>query len=140
MYLIISSNGVCLHYTLIWNEIESLIAILWPFVAILWPFVAIFLPSHCGFLEYWNSQKILRSIWKHFSCRLDEGIVKMWKKNFKKSRWLLEIIHIIHFEMHKKSDNLKYNTVACWLAGSLGWTTQRPSVWLCLMFQVLFFL
>ena len=36
--------------------------------------------SHCEFLEYWNTQKSVWRIWKHFSCLLDEGIPKIWKK------------------------------------------------------------
>ena len=35
---------------------------------------------HCGFLEHWNSQKSVSNIWPHFSCLLDEGIPKIWKK------------------------------------------------------------
>ena len=36
--------------------------------------------SHRGFLEHWNSQKSVSNIWPQFSCRLDEGILKLWKK------------------------------------------------------------
>ena len=32
------------------------------------------------FLEYWNTQKSVWRIWQHFSCLLDEGIPKLWKK------------------------------------------------------------
>ena len=32
------------------------------------------------FLEWWNRSKSLSSIWQHFSCLLDEGIPKLWKK------------------------------------------------------------
>ena len=35
---------------------------------------------HCEFLEYWNTQKSVWRIWKHFSCLLDEGIPKIWQK------------------------------------------------------------
>ena len=35
---------------------------------------------HCEFLEYWNTQKSVWRIWKHFSCVLDVGIPKIWKK------------------------------------------------------------
>ena len=35
---------------------------------------------HRGFLEHWNSQKRVSNIWLHFSCLLDEGIPKIWKK------------------------------------------------------------
>ena len=35
---------------------------------------------HCEFLEYWNTQKSVWRIWQHFSCLLDEGIPKIWKK------------------------------------------------------------
>ena len=38
------------------------------------------LPGHCEFLEYWNTQKSVWRIWQHFSCPLDEGIPKIWKK------------------------------------------------------------
>ena len=33
-----------------------------------------------GFLEHWNSQKSVCNIWQRFSCLLDEGIPKIWKK------------------------------------------------------------
>ena len=36
--------------------------------------------SHRGFLEHWNSQKSVSNIWQRFSCLLDEGIPKIWKK------------------------------------------------------------
>ena len=36
--------------------------------------------SHRGFLEHWNSQKSVCNIWQRFSCLLDEGIPKIWKK------------------------------------------------------------
>ena len=32
------------------------------------------------FLESWNTQKSVWRIWQHFSCLLDEGISKIWKK------------------------------------------------------------
>ena len=35
---------------------------------------------HRGFLEHWNSQKSVCNIWQCFSCLLDEGIPKIWKK------------------------------------------------------------
>ena len=35
---------------------------------------------HGMFLEWWNRTKSLSSIWQHFSCLLDEGIPKIWKK------------------------------------------------------------
>ena len=35
---------------------------------------------HCEFLEYWNTQKSVWRIWQRFSCLLDEGIPKIWKK------------------------------------------------------------
>ena len=35
---------------------------------------------HREFLEYWNTQKSVWRIWQHFSCLLDEGIPKIWKK------------------------------------------------------------
>ncbi len=56
------------------------------------------LSVHCGILEHWNSQKSLTSIPQHFSCQLDDGIAKICKEKF--SRWLFEIIHITHYEMH----------------------------------------
>ena len=37
-------------------------------------------PVHCEFLEYWNTQKSVWRIWQRFSCLLDEGIPKIWKK------------------------------------------------------------
>ena len=36
--------------------------------------------SHCEFLEYWNTQESVWKIWHHFSCLLEEGIPKIWKK------------------------------------------------------------
>ena len=36
--------------------------------------------SHCEFLEYWNTEKSVWGIWQRFSCLLDEGIPKIWKK------------------------------------------------------------
>ena len=36
--------------------------------------------KHRGFLEHWNSQKSVCNIWQGFSCLLDEGIPKIWKK------------------------------------------------------------
>ena len=53
--------------------------------------------QHCWFLEHWNRQKSLTNIWQCFSCLLDEWIANIWKTF---SRWLFEIIHIIHFGMH----------------------------------------
>ena len=38
------------------------------------------LKYYCGFLEHWNSQKSVCNIWQRFSCLLDEGIPKIWKK------------------------------------------------------------
>ena len=35
---------------------------------------------HRGFLEHRNSQKSVCNIWQRFSCLLDEGIPKIWKK------------------------------------------------------------
>ena len=35
---------------------------------------------HCEFLEYWNTKKSVWRIWQTFSCLLDEGIPKIWKK------------------------------------------------------------
>ena len=35
---------------------------------------------HCEFLEYWNTQKSVWRIRQRFSCLLDEGIPKKWKK------------------------------------------------------------
>ena len=35
---------------------------------------------HHWFLEHWNSRKSLCNIWQLFSCLLDEGISKIWKK------------------------------------------------------------
>ena len=35
---------------------------------------------HCEFLEYWNTQKSIWRIWQPFSCLLDEGIPKIFKK------------------------------------------------------------
>ena len=35
---------------------------------------------HSGFLEYWNSKKIVCNIWQRFSRLLDEGIPKICKK------------------------------------------------------------
>ena len=52
---------------------------------------------HPVFLECWNTQKSICSIWHCFSCLLDESIAK--KFNFF-SQWLFEIIRIICFEMH----------------------------------------
>ena len=37
-------------------------------------------PHHCDFLEYWNTQKSFWRIWQRFSCLIDEGIPKIWKK------------------------------------------------------------
>ena len=36
--------------------------------------------THCELLEYWNTQKSLWRVLQHFSCLLDEGIPKIWKK------------------------------------------------------------
>ena len=36
--------------------------------------------NHGMFLEWWNRTKSLSSIWQYFSCQLDEGIPKIWKK------------------------------------------------------------
>ena len=36
--------------------------------------------THRGFLEHWNSQKSVCNIWQRFSCLLDEGVPKIWKK------------------------------------------------------------
>ena len=36
--------------------------------------------NHFEFLEYWNTQKSVWWIWQRFSCLLDEGIPKIWKK------------------------------------------------------------
>ena len=36
--------------------------------------------SHGMFLEWWNTTKSLSRIWQSFSCLLDEGIPKIWKK------------------------------------------------------------
>ena len=38
------------------------------------------LTFHCEFLEYWNTQKSVWRIWQHFSCLLNKGIPKIWKK------------------------------------------------------------
>ena len=38
------------------------------------------LTDNWEFLEYWNTQKSVWRIWQHFSCLLDEGIPKIWKK------------------------------------------------------------
>ena len=38
-------------------------------------------PYCCVYLQHWNSQKSLSSIWQHFSCLLDEWIEKICKKN-----------------------------------------------------------
>ena len=54
--------------------------------------------QHCWYIEPWNREKSLRRICQCFSCLLDEWIAKISKKNFF-SRWLFEIIHIIHFEI-----------------------------------------
>ena len=35
---------------------------------------------HGMFLEWWNRTKSLSSIWNHFSCLLDQGTPKIWKK------------------------------------------------------------
>ena len=35
---------------------------------------------HCELLEYWNTQKSIWRIWQQFSCLLDKGIPKIWKK------------------------------------------------------------
>ena len=71
---------------------------------------------HCEFLEHWNSQKSLSSIWQHFSCLLDEGIAKIWIF----SRWLfmchngqiLDPKNIFGFiqpvHVHLKTDNVHY--------------------------------
>ena len=38
------------------------------------------LPIQGMFLEWWNTTKSLSNIWQYFSCLLDEGIPKIWKK------------------------------------------------------------
>ena len=53
--------------------------------------------SHCWYIEPRNREKSLTLIWQRFSCLLDEWIAKISKKKI--SRWVFEIIHIIHFEI-----------------------------------------
>ena len=45
-----------------------------------WYITAVHLWYHRGFLEHWNCQKSVSNIWQRFSCLLDEGISKIWKK------------------------------------------------------------
>ena len=46
----------------------------------IWKYITDFWPLHGVFLEWWNRTKSISSIWKHFSCLLDQGISKIWKK------------------------------------------------------------
>ena len=36
--------------------------------------------GHGIFIEFWNTTKCISTIWERFSCLLDEGIAKIWKK------------------------------------------------------------
>jgi hypothetical protein len=53
------------------NMIDSLLQ---KIIILIWEIV------HCELLEYWSTQKSVWRIWQHFSCLLDEGIPKVWKK------------------------------------------------------------
>ena len=67
-----------------------------------------------------NREKSLTLIWQRFSCLLDEWIAKISKKKFF-SRWLLEIIHIIRFEIWDlRSTDLKI---------FLGYDINYLSIW-----------
>ena len=67
---------------------------------------------HCGFLEHWNSQKSLTKIRQCFSCLLDEGIEKIWKKKFTMDFWDNPIYPI----SNPKGQEVWFFRGKCWLS------------------------